>query len=228
MTRHMLDLVGPRSLALVALLAPAACAEEASISSAPMEMTRVDPTPDTCVTPWGIDLCALFGVREAFPFDGDQLSRGERWTPVQIWITNAAGGLPGLPITYRDGYTPAFADPMADFLSKLDRVTVVIDGDTARERVVAFEDAGAVTNVVRTEEFLADLKPEEMADAPLAAVMPRMDPLAPGGHTAWMFWELSAEHCDGLPATEGEPLEWHCLPGEELFIREVQFEVARH
>jgi len=193
--------------------------------NSPMEgaLDSVLRTTETCTTPWGIDLCDLFGRRQAFPFDDDVVAVGDRWSPVQIWITNADGGLPGLPLTYRDGYVPALADPMADFLSKLERVTVVVDGETSRERVITFDTD--VTNVVTVADFLDGLKPEELQAAPLAAVMPTVYPLPPGDHSAWVFWTLSAEHCDGLPSA-GEPLEWHCLPGEELFIREIYFSVS--
>jgi hypothetical protein len=113
---------------------------------------------------------------------------------------------------------------MEDFQSKLQSVTVVVDGETPAERVETFD--ASVVNVVTVADFLGALKPDDQQALPLAAVMPSMHGLPPGEHSAWVFWTLSARHCDGLPSTKGEPLSTHCLPAGERFMREVYFIVA--
>lgn len=44
-------------------------------------------------------------------------------------------------------------------------------------------------------------------------------------HEDVVLWGLSSEHCDGIPAFFGEPIEWHCIPnpdfgdvGNEVFL----------
>ena len=48
----------------------------------------------------------------------------------------------------------------------------------------------------------------------MASIMPRMRPLSVGDHTFQMFFELSAEHCDGFTT---DP-EFSCLPAGEIFF----------
>ena len=35
-------------------------------------------------------------------------------------------------------------------------------------------------------------------------------------HEDLVFWGVSSEHCDGVPALFDEPLEWHCIPNPDF------------
>lgn len=176
-----------------------------------------------CTAPWGVDLCAATGVFTAFLFPTDAggapLPVGTRWTPFAVWGTNAPGGLPGLPLTYRDGYVPANpADPMEDFAGKLQSIRLVVDPGTPRERAYLLDDPLEVGRMVTAGDYwgpagyagLPELNP-----TPWLVFVPRLRPLPPGVHELQLVFTLSAEHCDGYPSLFGEPLTvegGHCLP----------------
>lgn len=168
---------------------------------------RVDPPghkdANHCVNPFGVDLNVLFGVPEHIrTFFCTAISAGEPWRPFSFWFTDD-----GIDSVYPEGYVPLRPLPIDDFVAKL-TVKVVIDGGTSREKTYVFSPAEAV----RTDITLGQLMPGN-PPFPMAAIMPRMQPLSVGDHTAALILVLSAEHCDGLAAAEE-----NCLPaGETLY-----------
>lgn len=171
---------------------------------------------DLCLSPPGIDLCKVLGVDSSFVFRGVTVKSGEAWIPFSGWSTNAPGGVPGYPLTYRPGYASPFpSDPMRDFRSKLTYVKVRVDAGTAHERTHRFDHPDRIVEV-RPQGQLAGPGPVPALDAaPAAAIIPELHPLSVGVHKVKVSIGLAAEHCDGFPSFSGEPLTDHCLPAGE-------------
>ena len=169
---------------------------------------RLDPPghqdANHCVTDAGVDLNVLFGVPEQFRiFECRELSAGEYWRPFAFWFTDD-----GVDSVYPVGYVPLNPMPLVDFVAKL-TVKMVIDGGTTQQKTYVFSPNQAV----RTD-ITADQVDPSFPALPLAATIPRMQPLGVGQHTLELFWVLSAQHCDGLAPV----VEENCLPaGENSF-----------
>jgi hypothetical protein len=166
---------------------------------------RVDPPghqdANHCVTDSGVDLNELFAVPEQFRNAFcRELSAGEHW-PFAFWVTDD-----GVESVYPAGYVPLDPMPLVDFVAKL-TVKMVIDGGTPQEKAYVFSPDEAVRTDITADKVEPGFPP-----LPMAATMPRMQPLGVGEHTLELFWVLSAQHCDGL----GAVVEENCLPAGEL------------
>jgi hypothetical protein len=184
---------------------------------------RFDPAGDRppggnlCIAPWAVNLCAVLGVSEAFPFRGDAVSAGDFWIPVTQWFTNTPDpGLPGIPLTYPVGYAPAFpTDPLRDFRSKLVSVRVVVDPGTSQERNYIYVDPLNITRAVTCGAFFGTGGCDPIDDAPGAIPIPKINPRSVGSHRVKVFWTLSADHWDGLGVDPDE----NFLPAGEFCVR---------
>ena len=185
--------------------------------------------PVSCITPWGVDFCALTGrdVTLALPpeMGGSPVAAGSSWTIATAWGTNARGGLPGLPLSYRPGYQTAFPDdPMQDFVSKVEKFTVVIDPGTHRERRFVFREPmeRALLTTIGDYWGAGGLTGTGIdADGQWITFVPTFAPLSVGDHEIHFIYTLSAESCDGFPSFDGEPLTFeggHCLPAGDFAI----------
>lgn len=185
--------------------------------------------PVACVTPWDVDFCALVGfdITLALPasFGGTPVRAGSWWTFANAWGTNAVGGLPGLPLTYRDGYHTAFPnDPMQDFVSKFEKFTVVIDPGTHRERRFVFREPMEIALLTTIGDYWGAgglIGDGSDADGQWITYVPTFHPLSVGDHEIHLIFTLSAESCDGFPSTGGESLTvdgGHCLPAGDFAI----------
>lgn len=195
----------------------------------------VDPggptVPALCAAPWGVDLCAATGVTTAFAIPTDwgaaDVPAGSWWTPLVGWATNAPGGLPGVPLSYRDGYATRFRnDPMQDFVSKLVRLRVVVDPGTSAEHAYEIADPARFARLATIADFWGsgNLGPPEVDAGQWMAYVPMLRPLAVGAHEVHVVYTLSAESCDGFPSFAGEPLSFeggHCLPAGDFAMMPV-------
>jgi hypothetical protein len=181
---------------------------------------RVDPPghqdANHCINDQEVDMNVLFGVPEQFRNRFcTEVSAGEHWRPFAFWFTDD-----GVDSVYPAGYVPLHPLPLEDFVAKL-TVKVVIDGGTPREKTYVFSPAKAV----RTDITFGQLAPGN-PPFPMAATMPRMNPLSVGDHTFEVTWVLSAQHCDGLAAV----VEENCLPAGEtpLGVRPITVTTPAH
>ena len=153
--------------------------------------TRVN----NCIHPTsGVSFNELFDVPEQIinPVCSG-LTAGEHWRPTSVYTGAAAADA-----VYPPGYTPRYAAPVDDLLSKL-TIKIVVDGGTRTEKTSTFSAAEAM----RTDVRLVELNPAA-PDLETAFAMPRMSPLSAGHHTYDILWIVSAPHCDGLSTNEAE------------------------
>ena len=164
-----------------------------------------------CLSPEGENLNRLYRVKERIigPPACRTALAGERWVRTTPgWVTAASAST----AVYPEGYTPAKADPIDDFNSKFVAARYVQDIGTPRERSFTFGRKA----VLRTGFFTEDGLPYS------AVVSPSFRPLSVGTHTSTVYFELRAEHCDGL----GTDRVSNCLPAGEFIYSEAEFEVV--
>ena len=129
------------------------------------------------------------------------ISAGEHWRIFGFWFTDD-----GVDSVYPAGYVPLRPLPIEDFVAKF-TVKVVIDGGTPQQKTYVFSAAEALRTDITLDQLVPGSPP-----FPMAAIMPRLQPLSVGDHTLQVIWVLSAQHCDGLAAV----VEENCLPAGEL------------
>jgi hypothetical protein len=194
--------VGRRALVALAAVVATSLVVGASSASA----GRVDPPghqdANQCINDAGVDMNVLYGVPEQFRNRFcTVISAGEHWRPFGFWFTDD-----GVDSVYPEGYVPLRPLPIEDFVAKF-TVKVVIDGGTSQQKVYVFSAAEALRTDITLDQLVPGNPP-----FPMAAIMPRLQPLSVGDHTLQIFWVLSAQHCDGLAAV----VEENCLPAGEL------------
>ncbi|MGH3079852.1 MAG: hypothetical protein ACRDNH_01790 [Gaiellaceae bacterium] len=194
--------VGRRALVALAAVVAAWLVVGAGGASA----GRVDPPghqdANHCIIPSGVDLNALFGVPEQFRTRiCTVISAGEHWRIFGFWYTDD-----GVDSVYPEGYVPLRPLPIEDFVAKFS-VKVVIDGGTSQQKTYLFSSAEALRTDITLDQLMPGNPP-----FPMAAIMPRLQPLSVGDHTLQVIWVLSAQHCDGLGTVIGK----NCLPAGEL------------
>ena len=119
------------------------------------------------------------------------------------------------------GYVPAAETPLADLVSKLTAVKVVVDGGTKHERTTVFTPAEVLRTDLTLDQFFQP--GDDVPPLPMAITLPRMQPLKVGEHTVEVVWMLSAMHCDGLGASVADD----CLPAGNASFGRQSFTVAR-
>ncbi len=169
------------------------------------------PRYNLCVNGAGVDQCALFGINVNYVGRNLCSLTGAKWTAQFAWFTNVAGGTPEYPLSYPPSYQTAFPDdPMADYLSKLVSLRIVVDGGTPSETVYTF----AASSIAHTTTYgtiggyTADQ--DVSANWPGVVLVPVLSPLIEGLHGARVYVTLSARHCDGIGG---------CLPAGETLVR---------
>jgi hypothetical protein len=226
----------------------------AGSASARAPLGRGHESDDTgqsgCVTPDGIDLCALTGIVASF--DGP-VHAGDLVAELAVWEVNLARNDPArsLPLTYKPGYCDDPSndcnDPLADLRHKLtsvrlERIEITRDItdpgspitlDT-RSRSIVYRDVAALSVVFPW----AEIAPQDTALAltptlgiTVSATAGEVGPTRRGNrliqvqHRDRLYWTLSAEACDGVPILDGESLDDHCIPAGETFMQGHRFTV---
>ena len=154
----------------------------------------------------GDNLNEIFGTTDGFVVDPfcTKVAAGAKWRPVLRW--NVAGSWEFTP----EGFTPAGATPLEDFLLKFAGTRYVVDAGTRQERQYVFSAEDLILIAVDLPEGWD-----------FAAWMPRMRPLSAGTHTVDKYPIFSEVHCDGVPEAEGGI----CAPAGEHFAERVEFVV---
>ncbi|WP_219670732.1 hypothetical protein [Streptomyces bambusae] len=188
----------PTLLSAVLGGAPAAASAPAHAPvPAPASAPVAEPLVPHCVTPDGIDLNELYGVKHRIigPPTCRTTREGEKWVrTVAPWFTAADAA----SAVYPEGYRPSRRNPIDDFNSKFVSATYVHDRGTPNEQTFTFPRK----KVLRT----GFVSPEGLPYS--VAVSPPLAPLSVGTHTSTVFVTLSKEHCDGLGTVRAE----NCLP----------------
>jgi hypothetical protein len=176
-----------------------------------------DPQPDNgqdhseyhCGSPGsGIDLNEFFDVDYAILPYCDEVAAGDRWVPTGGWFMNKTFAV--VP----DGFEPAGATPLEDFLAKFRGVEIVVDAGTPQEQTHFIE---------RNDRLWIGEHPLVPGfDFAVAIPMGSIQPLSVGHHTASVTWMFDGLHCDGL----GDDVEANCTPGGEFFFFTVPFAVS--
>lgn len=154
----------------------------------------------------GANLNEIYGTDDGFVVDPfcTEIATGAKWRPILRW--NVAGTWEFEP----EGFDPAAATPLEDFLLKFEGARYVVDAGTRQEREHFFA----------AEDLLL-----QAADVPdgwdFATWTPRLAPLSRGTHTVDKYTIFSAVHCDGIPSADGGI----CAPAGEHLAESVQLVV---
>jgi hypothetical protein len=196
--------LGPLALLIVMIAAPSA-----SDAIAANDRQR---NANHCVVSSGVDLNGLFDVPEQIVTGTtpscSEVGSGERWRPSAIpWFLNQSFEV--VP----DGFVPAGATPLEDFVAKFAGVRYVVDPGTRRERTYAFADVD-------------DLWTGTFAGTPLVSpiTLAVLKPLPVGDHEVETYWRFSATHCDGFGNATGP--QGNCFPAGETQLPTIQFRVT--
>src|SRR5512145_799776 len=166
-----------------------------SSSAGPKEVSH-------CVTPTAVDLNERYGVSAAIvaPFC-TEVDSGRHWTVSNGWFVSPT--FDAVP----DGFVPAGATPLEDYIAKFIGVKYVVDPGTSKEKVYVISnnddlgvfDAGVIVAV--NPVSLGALKP-----------------LSVGDHVVDSYLLFTAMHCDGF----ADILEENCIPAGETLWSSVQ------
>jgi hypothetical protein len=175
-----------------------------------------------CVLPWGIDWNRVFHLHDAaivIPAC-PEIHPGDRYVPLFFWTTNTKEGIEGQPVVYPDGYVPARAAPVHDFLHKLVKARYVVQpgGQEYVFRAREIEDVVTLGDLGRGSEFVT---PAEYPE-PAVALLGKLPPLPLGTYSTEIHVTMSDTHCDGL----GTDFDSHCLPPGETFLFPQDFSVV--
>ena len=153
-----------------------------------------------CVSPSGVDINANLHLDAAVvaPFC-PPVKAGDRWVPAQFYT--AARTWEQMP----DGYVPAGATPLEDFVAKFVAIRYVVDEGTPYQFTVEF------ANGPRLYTGVHPLDPDIALATPMT--LGAIRPLSVGTHTVHSFWIMSAMQCDGWSAVVAES----CFPGAGPF-----------
>jgi hypothetical protein len=158
-----------------------------------------------CISPEGVDLNEFFGVSAQIVSSFcNEIGSGQQWTMSLSWSTNHT--FAAVP----EGFVPAGATPLEDFLAKFSGVKYVIDPGTEQSKTTVFQNTGNL--FIGTFNGFPRVSPVTLGT---------LKPLPVGEHTVEVYWELSAMHCDGL----GTVIEENCIPAGESKRNTVAFEV---
>ena len=160
-----------------------------------------------CITPTGIDLNALYDITKQIvtPFC-NQVDSGEHWTAAGAgWFMNTS--FEAVP----EGFVPAGATPLEDFLAKFVAIKYVIDPGTRQEQTYVYPTSDKLW-IGTTAGF----------PAVWPGTLSNLQPLSVGEHFVVVYWVFNAMHCDGFAATVDE----NCLGPGEIAYTGVRFEVT--
>jgi hypothetical protein len=163
---------------------------------------------EPCVASNGMTLKQQYGYSVAIvTSECNQLRAGERWAPSVPWILDTR--FEQMP----SGFTTDYGTPLDDFRGKFQSVDVVVDAGSPYQSNRAFP---------------ADNKlwVGQLPDAPgLPAVdssnLGSLNPLPVGQHSVAVYWNFSAQHCDGFTAGQSS-----CLPAGRTLAKQITFNVV--
>jgi hypothetical protein len=127
------------------------------------------------------------------------IKAGDRWVPAQFYT--AARSWEQMP----DGYVPAGATPLQDFVAKFVAIRYVVDEGTSRAFTVEFANGPLLWTGQHA------INPDIALATPMT--LGAIRPLGVGPHTVRMIWIMSAMQCDGWSAVVAES----CFPGAGPF-----------
>ena len=144
-----------------------------------------------CVAPNGVDINANLSLDVAVvaPFC-PTIKAGDRWVPAQFYT--AARTWEQMP----DGYVPAGATPLEDFVAKFVAIRYVVDEGTPDQFTVEFKNGPRLWTGVHP------INPAIALATPMT--LGAIRPLGVGAHTVRTFWIMSALQCDGWSAVAEE------------------------
>jgi hypothetical protein len=158
-----------------------------------------------CISPEGLDLNEFFGVSaQIVSAFCTEVGSGEQWTMSLSWRMNTSFE------TVPEGFVPAGATPLEDFVAKFSGVRYVTDPGTEQSRTTVFRNVSDL--FIGTFAGLPRVSPVTLGT---------LQPLPVGEHTVEVYWEFSAMHCDGL----GTMIGGNCLPAGESKRNAVRFKV---
>jgi hypothetical protein len=164
---------------------------------------------EPCVEPNGMTLKQQYGYSVAIVTPAcTQIQAGQRWAPSVPWIIDSR--FEQMP----SGFQTDYATPEDDLRGKLQSIDVVVDPGSAYQS---------------NRSYPADNKMwvGELPDAPgLPAVdsadLGSLDPLPVGPHSVAVYWNFTAQHCDGFSTSQGNS----CLPAGRTLVKQVNFTVV--
>lgn len=177
------------------------------IASTALTSRPAQASDNHCITPTGIDLNALYDITKQIvtPFC-NQVDSGEHWTAAEAgWFMNTS--FEAMP----EGFVPAGATPLEDFLAKFVVIKYVVDPGTRQEQTYVYPISDKLW--IGTTAGFPTVWPGTLSKLP---------PLRVGEHFVVVYWVFSAMHCDGFTAV----VEENCLgPGEVAYVA-LSFEVT--
>jgi hypothetical protein len=197
-------LLGPLALLIVVIAALSA--------SDAVAANHREEKENHCINSIGVDLNEFFGVSEQIVTGTtpscSEVGSGERWRPSAIpWFVNHSFEV--VP----EGFVPAGATPLEDFVAKFAGVRYVVDPATRRELTYAYANVN-------------DLWIGTFAGTPLVSpiTLVALKPLPVGDHEVETYWRFSAMHCDGFGDAIGP--QGNCFPAGETRLPTIEFEVT--
>jgi hypothetical protein len=172
----------------------------ASTALIPRPAQASDPVENHCIAPNGTDLNVLYGISKQIvtPFC-NQVDSGEQWTTAgALWFMSTS--FEAVP----DGFVPAGATPLEDFLAKFVAIKYVVDPGTLQEQTYVYPTGDRL--------WIGTVEPGFPAVWP--GTLSKLMPLSVGEHFVQVYWVFSAMHCDGFAAV----IQENCLgPGEVAY-----------
>jgi hypothetical protein len=167
------------------------------------------PRTEHCVAPNGIDINANLDISAAVVASFcPEMKAGDSWVRAQFWTE--AKTWEQVP----DGFVPAGATPLEDFVAKFVAIRYVVDQGTSHEFAVEFATGPSLW----TDEH--PLNPD--IDLASAMTLGTIRPLSVGPHTVTSFWIFSDVHCDGMSSV----FEESCVPAGAFDAGTVSFDVV--
>ena len=170
------------------------------IASTALTSRPAQASDNHCITPTGIDLNALYDITKQIitPFC-NQVDSGEHWTAAGAgWFMNTS--FEAVP----EGFVPAGATPLEDFLAKFVAIKYVIDPGTRQEQTYVYPTSDKLW--IDTIAGFPAVWPGTLSN---------LQPLSVGEHFVVVYWVFNAMHCDGF----GTVVEENCLgPGEVAYV----------
>ncbi len=164
---------------------------------------------EPCVAPNGMTLKQQYGYSVAVIASGcTQIPAGERWGASVPWIMDAR--FEQMP----SGFATDRSTPIDDFRGKLQSIEYVVDPGSPYRSNRSFPGEDKL--------WVGQLPDAAGLPAINTVSLGSLDPLPVGQHTAEVYWNLKAPHCDGFTADQGTS----CLPAGKTLVKRIAFKVV--